>query len=464
MGNNNHNPNSYRGQNQSRSSGGQGRVNHNNTQNNARSAASGKGGRPVSKGKSVVNNYTYKPAKAKSAGGVDLSGIFAGVKKALSAAAGAVANAASAFWAKKKLRNTVLAIVAVLAILGIGGAIAVDRVLGKIDFVDKEQLIVPEDISEVVLEDVETVSDADTITDEQVEEMDREISAAVVGEDGLVSQEGVTNVLILGIDTRQNHHISKTRSDVMIILSINENTKQIVMSSLMRDIYVSIPGRRYPEKLTHAHAYGGPQLTKDTIEGAFGIKIDHFVSVNFYAFMDVVDALGGIEMDISESERKIMNRYVAQINRLNGMDEDNGKLWDSGENILLTGKQALGYVRNRYSGNGDYERTQRQRRVLGKIIEKAKTASAGQLLDLVDAATGNMSTDYSKMEIMALAADAINYKDYEIVQTRIPVEGTFTTGIKNGIWRMDINFKKNREALYKAIFGEWYTGEESAQQ
>lgn len=458
---NNHNPNSYRGQNQSRSSGGQSRAN--NTQY---SRAAQSGGRPVSRGKKVMK-YTYKPIKRvdpKRAGGVDWSGIFASVKNALSTAAGAVANAAAAFWAKKKLRNTVLAIVAVLAILGIGGAIAVDRVLGKIDFVDKEQLIVPEDISEVVLDDVEVVSDADTITDEQAEEMDKEISAAVVGEDGLISQEGVTNVLILGIDTRQNHHISKTRSDVMIILSINENTKQIVMSSLMRDIYVSIPGRRYPEKLTHAHAYGGPQLTKDTIEGAFGIKIDHFVSVNFYAFMDVVDALGGIEMDISESERKIMNRYVAQINRLNGMNEDDGKLWDSGENIRLTGKQALGYVRNRYSGNGDYERTQRQRRVLGKIIEKAKTASAGQLLDLVDAATGNMSTDYSKMEIMALAADAINYKDYEIVQTRIPVEGTFTTGIKNGIWRMDINFKKNREALYKAIFGEWYTDGESTQQ
>ena len=452
------NPNSYRGRNQSRS----------RSESRLRSDVRGKGlseryGARIEYSREEAERSSIKRAQAVSRPKtvVRPSAATKPQGSGLSAVMDRIAGALAGFWARKKLRNAIITAVVVLAVLGIGGSLVIDRVLGKIDFMDKDQLAVPENVGEIVLDDVEVVSDADTITDEQVEEMDKEISAAVVGEDGLISQEGVTNVLILGIDTRQNHNISKTRSDVMIILSINENTKEIVMSSLMRDIYVRIPGRKYPEKLTHAHAYGGPALAKETIEGAFGVKIDHFVMVNFYAFMDVVDALGGIELDISESERKIMNRYVAQINRLNGMNEDDGKLWDSGDNILLTGKQALGYVRNRYSGNGDYERTQRQREVLGKIIEKAKTASAGQLLDLVDAATGNMATDYTKMEIIGLAAEAINYKDYEIKQTRIPVEGTFTTGIKNGVWRMDINFKKNRDALYKAIFGEWYTGDQT---
>lgn len=461
MGTNNHNPNSYRGQDQLRSRMNGPKSGNHNPQYGRRVEYSRKtahppvnrsparGGRPMPKGRPAPNSRqtTYsRPANAPR------------TQRRGSSAADRVVGALGDFWAKKKLRNTVIAIVAVIAVLGIGGSLLMDRVFGKIDFMNGDQLLVPENIGDVVLDDVELVSDADTISDEQLAAMDNEISSAVIGEDGLISQDGVTNVLVLGIDSRQNHNINKTRSDVMIILSINENTNEIVMSSLMRDMFVSIPGRKYPDKLTHAHAYGGPALTQKTIEGAFGIKIDHFVLVNFYAFMDVVDALGGIELDVTESERKVLNKYVAEINRINGLGEDNGKLWDSGENIRVTGKQALGYVRNRYSGNGDYERTQRQREVLGKIIEEVKTASAGELLDLVDAATGNMATDYSKMEIIALAAEAINYKDYEIKQTRIPVEGTFTTGVKNGVWRMDINFQKNREALYEAIFGEGYTG------
>ena len=347
-------------------------------------------------------------------------------------------------------------IVAVLAVLLICAAVAIGAVsciFGKIDFVSDKEMVIPEDVDSIVLEpeEGEIVSESDTLDDEQMDAINENIAVSQVDDDGLRYEDGVTNILVLGTDGRRETE-GHTRSDVIIIMSINDNSKKITLSSIMRDTYVAIPGRRGNDKINAAHAYGGPALAVETVQKAFGIKIDKFVRVNFYSFMDVVDALGGVQLDINSGEKRMMNVYIRQINKVNHLDENDGLINETGENITVTGKQAMGYVRVRYVGDGDYERTLRQRRVLEQIIKKAREADYLTLLNIVDKVAENVSTDYSAAEITKLAMNAGDYRDYEISQLRIPVEGSYWGGIYHGIWILDIDFEKNRQALYDAVF------------
>lgn len=355
---------------------------------------------------------------------------------------------------KKKLIIAGVSVLAVLLLLVSIVVGAVSCIFGKIDFMSGDDLVIPDGLDSIVLSDTDVTSASDTLDDSQMQEMDASVKESVIDADGLRYEEGVTNILVLGVDAR-SAATKRSRSDVIIILSINENSKKIVLSSIMRDTYVAIPGRTGNDKINAASAYGGPALTVETVEGAFGIKIDHFVLVNFYSFMDIVDALGGVEVEINKSERDVLNDYVEEINRVNGHAPDNGKLYTTGDSVLLTGKQAMGYVRNRYSGNGDYERTARQREVLEKVIVKARQANYSTLLSIVDKVASNVSTDYSMTEITKLAMNAANYTDYDISQVRVPVEGSYWGGIYKGIWILDIDFEANRQALYEAIFDNY---------
>ena len=114
--------------------------------------------------------------------------------------------------------------------------------------------------------------------------------------------------------------------------------------------------------------YGGPELTVDTVEGAFGIKIDNYASVNFYSFVDIVDTFGGVDVDLTNGEIKYVNFYLREMNMRMGYAPDDGCSLSPGENVHLNGRQALAYSRVRYVG-GDYERTDRQREVFAQIID-----------------------------------------------------------------------------------------------
>ncbi len=329
-------------------------------------------------------------------------------------------------------------------------------VMDNITYLKGNDLSIPEDLDSIVLDDesgtdADIVSGADQIDDELMMEIDSEVSGVKVDENNLRYEKGVKNILILGIDSRSVKS-TKSRSDVMIILTINDNTKKIVMSSIMRDTYVSIPGRSTNTKINAACAFGGAPLAVKTVESAFGIKIDNFVVVNFYSFMDIVDALGGVDVEINSSEKKYINMYIREINRKNKLPLEQGQLTKTGSSVHLTGKQAMGYVRVRYSGNGDYERTERQREVLEQMITKARNANYGDLINILDSVTENTATDMSSMELIGYAANAGKYLNYDIEQLRIPINGTYKGGTYKGAWVLRIDFNKNRDALYEAVF------------
>lgn len=332
------------------------------------------------------------------------------------------------------------------------------NILDKITFIDDAQLTVSDNLDDIVLESDEDISGSDVsageeLTAEEASQIEQSISDGLVDEANLYRQDGVTNILLLGTDNR-GYSLKGSRSDAMIILSINENTRQLVMTSVMRDTLVSIPGRTDPNKINAAHAFGGGPLAVRTVESNFGVDIDRYISINFYAFMDIVDTLGGLTLSITENERIVMNSYIEEINGRLGLHADSGKLYKTGSDLKLTGKQVLGYVRNRYTGAGDFARTERQRIVLEKIIEKCRHAGLSTLLDVIEAAAGHMTTNYSEGEIMSLTATAIDYLDYEIVTGRVPVDGTWEYARYKGMAIVSADIVPNRAELRKMIYGQ----------
>jgi len=192
-----------------------------------------------------------------------------------------------------------------------------------------------------------------------------------------MNSSDVRNILLIGSDTRNADE--RGRTDSMILLSINSTTKEITMTSFMRDMYVNIKGIDADgndidtwSKLNAAYVYGGAELLMDTIEYNFDIAVDDYVYIDFLSFVDIVDAVGGIELDISDEEAEGMKPPMAEQNKLLGNKKGTDYLDKGGKKLHVNGNQALAYARLRYVGNADFQRTERQRTVITKIIEKGE--------------------------------------------------------------------------------------------
>ncbi len=325
------------------------------------------------------------------------------------------------------------------------------NILNKITFEDDSQYYTAS--GSVLIEDDGDTGQGEELAEDEAAALQAMINGGLVSEENLHRENGVTNILLLGTDNRSNSSRG-SRSDTMIILSVNENTRQIIMTSVMRDVCVNIPGRTSVDKINAAHAYGGPPLSVKTVETNFGVDIDRYICIDFYAFMDIVDALGGIELTISEQERLVMNDYIAEINEKTGLSQDSGKLYKTGSDLKLTGKQVLGYVRNRYTGNGDFARTERQRKALNKMIDKCKNSDVGTLLKVIEAAASHMSTNYEQGELVGFATNALDYLDYEMVNCCLPEDDTWEYAKLNGMSIIKIDITANRKALIKNIYGK----------
>lgn len=274
----------------------------------------------------------------------------------------------------------------------------------------------------------------------------------------LMHAECVYNVLLIGQDSRDPN--TSRRSDTMILISINENSEQIIMTSLMRDSWVYIPGYG-AERLNVAYEYGGADLLIDAVETNFHIKVDNYVSINFFAFMDVVDALGGIEMTVTEAEVENMNYYIPQLNKLLGNPKTQDMMTEEGT-YTLNGIQTLAYVRCRYVEGYEFSRTERQRKVLNILFERFKECSVVELLEVVDVVLPNVTTDITEDKMLSLiTAVALEYKDYEMVSNRVPYDGTYQgwihefTGQKKEVLNMDIEL--NSLYLIRDIYGVDFT-------
>ena len=224
-----------------------------------------------------------------------------------------------------------------------------------------------------------------------------------------MKEEGVTNILLIGNDSRENGEDG--RSDAMILLSISNRTKKIYMTSLLRDMYVEIPGYK-DNRLNAAYSYGGAELLMETIEQNFDIHISRYVLVNFEAFANLVDAVGGVDLELTGKEVEYVNGYLVEYNILLGRPEGTDYFDDlSGGMVHLNGPQALAYCRNRYIGT-DFGRTERQRKVLTEVIHKLPKGVLTNPKGLIDGLMPNLTTNLTQTECYRLSLMAPNIRYY----------------------------------------------------
>lgn len=252
---------------------------------------------------------------------------------------------------------------------------------------------------------------------------------------------GYRNIAIFGIDTR-NDTYSESRTDCIIIASINHDTKEIKLVSVYRDTYLNIPGHGL-DKVNHAYAYGGPALTMSALNTNLDLDITEFVTVNFEATQEIIDAIGGVKITVTDAEA----RLIPDIS--------------TGGTYLLNGKQALAYGRIRKI-DSDYARTERMRTVLTAVFEKAKTMSVGELNKLVDQLLPEVYTNINGTEILALIPKIYSYSIVESQGWPYQTRGATI----NGVWYgPPITLESNVTELHKELFGEEeYTPTETVQE
>ena len=313
---------------------------------------------------------------------------------------------------RKKWVNVLTIIMIVIVLLLLGVYAVINHYYGKSNYVN--------DSSIQINSDVETESTG--ITDEEAEQLQTEIIEQT--EDiTLPNDENVYNMLLIGVDRRDTSWYGN--SDSMILMSINKDTKQIHMTSFMRDLYANIPGVGV-KKLNAACAYGGGPLVVRTIEDNYKIPIDNYASVDFDAMIDIVDLVGGVEIDISEEEMRVATNYINEMCNLQGESVSAHRLTSSGPQ-LMDGYQAVAYARIRYVGNADYERTERQREVLEKIMQKCSSLGVTELNSLADAVLPKVTHNIDQSTLLSLIGQLPTILSYEVVQSRVPYDGLYSS-------------------------------------
>lgn len=269
--------------------------------------------------------------------------------------------------------------------------------------------------------------------------------------DGPFKEDGVKNILLIGNDSRTEDESG--RSDAMILISISDRTNSIHMTSLLRDMYVDIPGHD-GNRLNAAYAYGGPELLMETLKENFDIEVNRYMLVNFQAFANLVDAVGGIDLDVTNDEVQYINGYLVEYNQLEGRPEGTDYLDTSlSGNIHLNGPQALAYCRNRYIGT-DFARTERQRKVLSAAMKSAPLALATNGSALIDGVLSNITTNLTQSELNGLVLQAPFMLTYEMVQGSIPLPGTYSDANIRGMAVLQVDFEANKEYIRSEIYGK----------
>ena len=333
---------------------------------------------------------------------------------------------------KKKhgARKAVIIIVCVLIALCGAGYYAATSVLGRMNRVK------PGDFNYVKPEDETFETTHPDAAAEGVEK--RDADSVVWDKVDALDGKHVINILLIGQDRREGE--SRARSDTMILVSVNTERKSISLVSLMRDLYVQIPGYS-DNRINAAYQWGGMELLDETVLENIGVEVDGNVEADFEQFETIIDILGGVDVEMSKGEAEYM-KYVM----------DSGDVQE-GENHL-SGKQALDFARMR-GLDDDFHRTERQRRLLTRLAEKLQSAIVQQLLDLVNEVLPHVSTDMSSTQMLGYAASAIQVylSGAEIATGRIPAEGMYSDAEIRGMQVLVPNLEKCQSYLSELIYG-----------
>lgn len=290
-------------------------------------------------------------------------------------------------------------------------------------------------------------SSGQQLTEQEEKELDERL-ADYYDREPITNDGNVYNVLLIGVDRRNRSWAGN--SDTMILMSVNYDKKQISMISLMRDTYVNIPGIGM-RKLNAAHANGAGPLLVKTVTQNYKIQVDRYASVDFESLSDIIDKMGGIELTISDKEVTVANNYIREMCNLRELTPED-YLLSGGGTYSCSGIQAVAYARIRYVGNADYQRTERQRTVLTKMMEKMKDLSVTELYDFAQAVLPLVTHNIPESEMWTMLAKAPALFQYDLVKDRIPYDKMYHVIYVKGqdmlVPDWEATVRKLKETLY----------------
>lgn len=267
-----------------------------------------------------------------------------------------------------------------------------------------------------------TNTQEDTQPDKQVEVPSTQIKEPEVTEETFA---------IFGVDSRTNQLGSGTRSDSIMIVQVNHETKSIKVASVFRDCMVHMENRKY-QKITHAHQFGGPEYAVEVINDNFDLEIEDYITVNFNSVASLVDKIGGIEYTITDAEAKVLGLGGAGT-------------------YLLDGDEVVSYSRIRSTAGGDYKRSERQREMLFKIFEKSKTLDTATAITVVDEMLDHVNTNFKQDEIVSMLYKMSQYQ----VEKMDAFPKVFYGGSVEGAWvEVPCTLVDMNASIHEFLYGE----------
>lgn len=232
-----------------------------------------------------------------------------------------------------------------------------------------------------------------------------------ITQETVATLKGYKTIAVFGLDNRDKGVYTAGNTDVIMVMAINNDTKEVSMVSIYRDTYLNVAAAdestKTFRKANSAYARGGAEQAITMLNRNLDLDVDNYVSVDFNAVAEAIDILGGVDIEIeSEDELKWLNEYILATNDILGTDSDT--IGSTGEHTL-DGVQAVAYSRIRYTAGDDFKRAERQRRVLSEMLSKAKSANLSQINELIDTVFPDIQTDLTKKDLITMATAVLGY-------------------------------------------------------
>lgn len=245
----------------------------------------------------------------------------------------------------------------------------------------------------------------------------------------------VLNILVLGLDTRERG--GSGRSDVNMIVSIRRTDGRVRLASLLRDTLVPIEGHGW-NRLNSAYLFGGPGKSINTVNGVYGTDIQRYVKLDFFAISDIIDAVGGVQVELTKAE-------------VDWLRDDGINIPAGAGAKQLDGAKALAYARIRKL-DSDFQRTQRQRNVMKAALKNLQGMGAVQSVALMRKLLGQVRTNIGAAELFSLAATVVSARGQQITELTVPVKGSYSFKSYKGMSILSVNFEKNTGALKDFLY------------
>lgn len=259
-------------------------------------------------------------------------------------------------------------------------------------------------------------------------------------------EAGMINILLMGIDSGREKY-EAIRSDAMMILTVDQKQGQLKLSSLMRDTYVEVPGKG-SMKLNEAYAYGGPELALRAVNDNFQMNLSQYVTVDFVGLSNIIDFFGGVELDVKEKEIKEINKYMEEVAAIK--KEQPTPLTKGGLQVL-NGNQAVAYARIRAVGEGDFERSERQSRVLTALFQQLQEVSKSQYPSIAMKLLPYVTTNLSILDMIQTTLAVYSLGDFSLDWYRFPLYGYCEGKYVEGKWYLVTDLETTSNHLHQFI-------------